>query len=90
MLIELVRVAREAGLDVRELRPRSGGEAEPGARSGACRVQGRVWVLLSPGDPLEDRIDVLARALAEHAPEALEGRWLPPAVRARLERSSDP
>jgi len=85
VLLELVGLAREAGLEVRELRPR-GGEGEGAARSGACRLQGRIWVLLAPHDPLEDRIDVLARALVEHAPDALEGRWLPPAVRARLER----
>ena len=37
----------------------------------------------APGGPLERRIEVLARALRAHAGDRLEGRYLPPAVRAR-------
>lgn len=81
----LADLAREAEIDVRVL-PGSG-EVEPGlpVASGACRVRGRVWVILAARDPVEEHIEVLARALRAHAGEWLEGRFLPPAVRQRLE-----
>jgi hypothetical protein len=82
---QLVLLAREAGLAVRELR--AGGEGEPVTTSGVCRLRGETWVLLAPGDSLEQRIDLLARALESHAGPALEGRYLPPAVRERLNRA---
>lgn len=81
----LADLAREAEIDVRVL---SGpGEVEPGlpVASGACRVRGRVWVILAARDPVEEHIEVLARALRTHAGAWLEGRFLPPAVRERLE-----
>jgi hypothetical protein len=34
---------------------------------------------------VEHRIGVVVRALRTHAPQLLEERWLPPAVRARVE-----
>jgi len=48
-------------------------------------VRGRWWVVLSRSDPPGLQIDALARALRQHAGEQLESRWLPPAVRHRLE-----
>jgi len=83
----LAELAREAGIDVRVL---SGpGEVEPGlpVESGLCRVRGRPWVILAPRDPVARHVEVLARALREHADEWLEGRFLPPALRERLEPS---
>jgi hypothetical protein len=82
---QLTRLAREAGLAVRELPPR--GDGDPPTASGVCRLRGETWVLLAPGDSLEQRVDLLARALESHAGHALEGRYLPPAVRERLARS---
>ena len=57
--------------------------------SGVCRVRGEPWVLLAAADGLDRRIDVIADALKTHAGAALEGRYLPPAVRARLSQGSE-
>ena len=81
---QLVDLARAAGLEVREIRGSGAGEADLQASSGTCRVGGKVWVLLAASDSLNERIDVLGRALAVHAREFLESRYLPPAVRERL------
>jgi hypothetical protein len=78
----LAGLAREAGLEVRDLR--AGGDGQPPPASGVCRVRGQTWVLLAASDALEERIEVLARALRAHAADLLERRYLPPAVRARL------
>jgi len=85
MLDRLVELAREAGLDVRVLAAGAAGELPP--QSGVCRVRERWWIVLSTADPLEARIGIVARALREHAGTALEARYLPPAVRDRLEGS---
>jgi hypothetical protein len=52
-------------------------------------VRGEWLLVLVPSDPLSHRIEILARALRAHAPALLEGRWLPPAVRERLEGPRD-
>lgn len=80
----LVELAREAGLVVRPIRGGSGGEGEPPASSGVCRVGSATWVVLSAADSTEERIEVLARALRERAPAFLERRFLAPAVRERI------
>ena len=82
MLAFLVDLAREAGLEVRSVGAAVG---ELPARSGVCRLRGGVFVILAASDSAEDRIAILAQALREHRPAALEGRYLPPAVRERLE-----
>lgn len=81
----LLELSREARLEVRMLSPRTTSDADLPARSGVCRVRGRLLVLLSATDSAEDRIDVVLQALRSAGPEVLEGRWLPPAVRERLE-----
>lgn len=86
----LIELAREAGLVVRPIRGSSGGEGEPAAASGVCRVGKATWVVLSAADATEDRIDVLARALREQAPEFLEQRYLPPALRERICADAEP
>ena len=53
--------------------------------SGVCRLRERVWVLLSAADPLEQRIDVLAEGLRRQGGDRFEARFLPPAVRDRLD-----
>jgi hypothetical protein len=48
-------------------------------------VKGKVWVVLSPNDPVDLHIRVLASALKSEAGSTLEARYLPPAVRAALD-----
>jgi len=85
LLAGLLDLAREAGLEVRPLPGPSGAESELPARSGACRLRGRWLVLLAPDDSVEERIAAVAQGLRSLGPVALEGRWIPPALRARLE-----
>jgi len=84
LLEALSDLAAEAGLSVRALRRGAGVDDLAMASSGVCRVRDEVWVVLADADPVEERLEVLARALREHAAPLLEGRYLPPAVRARL------
>ena len=63
---------------------RAGAPGDPPVASGVCRVRGETWVLLAPADGLEQRVEVLAQRAKSHAGGRLEGRYLPPAVRARL------
>jgi hypothetical protein len=79
----LVKLAEEAGVAVRVVRP---SEGEPPARSGLCRVRGRLLLLLAAADPLDARIEAVAGALRAHGGSLLEQRFLPPAVRDRLDR----
>jgi hypothetical protein len=79
----LLDLADEVGLEVRPVR--AGVEGEPPLASGVCRVKGRVWLVLSSADPVDVQVAALGAALAAHAGEALEDRYLPPAVRAALE-----
>ncbi len=81
LLDALVEVAERAGIAVRVL-PR--GDGEPGPHSGPCRIRGAPWLLLAPGDPLEEQIAAAVDAIRRYAPEAGQG-WLPPAVRDRLD-----
>lgn len=85
LMAALVELAQKAELEVRTLGATGGGQAEAPVASGICRVRGEVWVLLSASDPLEVRLDVLADALKTHRGAWLEGMWLPPAVRDRLD-----
>lgn len=82
LLDQLSDLARAADLEVRPIGRAGPGERE--TRSGTCRVNGVVWVMLSEADSLDDRIDVLAAALSSHAADLLESRYLPPAIRERL------
>lgn len=81
----LLDLAREVDLEVRRMPVRGGAETEAPARSGVCRVRGRLLVLLALGDSVEDRIDALVQGLRSAGPGLWEGRWIPPAVRKRLE-----
>ena len=78
---QLVDLADEVDLEIRRAGSGASGEGEAPVASGVCRVRGRVWVVLSAGDTVEERIRVLAEALRGHAGDRLEERWLPPAVR---------
>lgn len=81
----LLEIAASAEVEVRSARPGAPADGDWITESGVCRLRGKLFVVLSPSDSVEDQLDVLARALRDHVPEALEGRYLPPAVRARLE-----
>lgn len=80
----LIDLADEVGLEVRVVRIRPGGD-EPPVESAVCRVNGRMWVVLSDGDPVDAQLATIAGALRQHCGETLEDRYLPPAVRALLE-----
>jgi hypothetical protein len=82
LLESLLDLARDCGLEIRH----AGGGEDPPPRSGLCRVHDRVWLVLVRSEPVEDRIEVVATALRAHAGSALESRYLPPAVRERLEK----
>ncbi len=85
LLSGLSELAQQAGLRVRRISGRPARESEPGPASGVVRLRGQTWVILSAGDPVEERIEVVAQALRGLGPSWLESRYLPPALRARLE-----
>jgi hypothetical protein len=85
VLALLVALADEAGIRVR-----AAASSEAALESALCRVRGQLWLVLVPADPVEHRIGVVVRALREHAPALLEERWLPPAVRERVEGEAAP
>lgn len=85
LLDQLADLAREVGIDVRVLGRPAGTDLAP--PSAVCRVRGEVWVVLSEADLPADRIRVLCEALRDHAGDALEGRYLPPALRDRLDQA---
>lgn len=87
LLGALVELAESLGLAVQRVGRQPVFEGLSPSSSGTCRVRGEVRVLLADSDPLEVRIEVLARALRELAGPELEERFLPPAVRACLESS---
>ena len=80
---QLVDLAEAAGFQVRPVKGAAVGEGDP-TGSGICRIQDEIWVMLAATDSLEDQIGVLVRALQDHAPDFLENRYLPPALRERL------
>jgi len=82
ILDRLVELAQEAGIDVRVL-GHGGSDVSP--ESAVVKVRGEVWVVLAAADLPEQRINVLAGALREHAGELLQGRYLPPALRDLLD-----
>lgn len=85
LLGELEELASEVGLRVVSIPARAAREGEPPASSGVCQVRGDLWVLLAAGESAASRSEVLARALREHCSEALERRYLPPAIRDLLD-----
>ena len=87
LLAALIDLAGEVGVPVRRISASQQDELAP-AGSGACLVHGRPLVLLSAADPPERQLEVLARALRQYAGEALEMRFLPPAIRACLDRGA--
>ena len=90
ILESLLGLAEEVGLEVRILRGQNNAEPEFSPTSACCRVKGNVWVVLSPNDPVDLHIEVLAAGLKSQAGAVLESRYLPPAVRKALDGEIDP
>jgi len=82
----LAELARECGVSVRVLR--GAAEAAPGLASGSALVRGAPWVVLVASDPAAVQVAALAAGLVRFAPSALDARYLPPAVRAALDRAA--
>ncbi len=85
VLEALFELADEVGLEVRALRGAHPPDSEFASTSACVRVKGKTWVVLSPNDPAELHIEILAGALKSEAASELEGRYLPPAIRRLLE-----
>lgn len=83
----LAELARECGISVRVLR--SAGDTAPGLASGPALVRGAPWVVLVASDPAALQVAALARGLVRFASSSLDARYLPPAVRAALDRASE-
>jgi len=81
----LLALADAVGLEVRVLRGANPPDSDFASTSACCRVKGKVWVVLSPSDPTDLHIEILAAALKSEAAAALEERYLPPAIRRLLE-----
>ena len=88
LLAALLELAEELGLPVRRLPADAAFDGVGPTGSGLCTLRGRRMVWLAASDPPERQVDVLARALREHAGESLEMRFLPPAIRERLNRDA--
>jgi hypothetical protein len=81
----LAELARSCGVSVRVLR---GGADAQGLASGPARVRGAPWVVLVASDPLGAQIAALAEGLLRFAAADVDARYLPPAVRAALDRAA--
>ena len=85
LLEALVDLAREVGWEVSRVGRQPVLDGLSPSSSAVCRVRGKVLVFMADSDPVEVRAEVLARALRERIGDALEDRFLAPAVRACLE-----
>jgi len=81
LLEALLELSHGADLEVRVLTTAAAAADFSPTESAACRVGTRVWVVLSPDDPVDHQARVLADALARFRAEFLEARFVPPAVR---------
>lgn len=86
LLEALLELAAAAELEVRILSRAASGADLALSESAACRVGSRIWVVLSPGDPVDHQAEILAGALARYRSEFLESRFIAPAIREFIER----
>jgi hypothetical protein len=86
LLEGLLELAAAAELEVRVLSAAAGAAEHAPTGSAACRVGGRVWVVLAPSDPPLHQARVLAGALTRFRAEFLESRFLSPALREFVDR----
>jgi hypothetical protein len=80
ILLELERLAMRLGIVVRA---EAFDKTTIEGRGGLCWLRGRPVVVMDAGMPIVDKIGVLADALSRFDVEAI---YLPPLLRARLER----
>ncbi len=85
VLETLLELAGEVELEVRILRGQNPADTEFPPTSACCRVKGKIWVVLSPNDPVDLHIEVLAEGLRNEAGATLGARYLPPAIRQLLD-----
>ena len=86
LLESLLELADGAQLEVRVLTAAAASVEFSPTESAACRLGTRIWVVLSPNDPIDHQTEVLAGALSRFRADYLEGRFVPPAVRDFIER----
>jgi hypothetical protein len=79
ILAELEKLANRLGVIVRF----DSFDAKSVAKGGLCRVHGSSLIVIDAGLPVMDKIGILSDALATFDLEAI---YLPPVLRARLER----
>ncbi len=79
ILAELEKLATRLGVTVRV----EAFDAKSTAKGGLCKLRGVPFVMIDARLPVMDRIGVLSDALATFDLEAI---YVPPVVRARLER----
>jgi hypothetical protein len=85
-LAALADLAEALGIEVR--RAPSGDPSSPSRGGGAVvRLRGKSIIFLEESAPVQERISVLAGALAGR--EELAGRFLPPQIRELLERAGE-
>ena len=89
LLAALRELASEVGLRIERVAPQPALEGLSPGSSAVCRLRGQTVVFLSDSDPLTTRVHILARGLQDHCGEALDERFLPPAVRACLDAASE-
>jgi hypothetical protein len=85
VLEALLELAAEVKLEVRVLRGQNPADTDFIPTSACCRVKGKAWVVLSPNDPVDLHIGVLAEGLRNEAGTVLGARYLPPAIRRLLD-----
>ena len=88
LLERLAELAREAGLEVRELRAGADGEPPIGQRR-VSRARRDLGAAGGRRMASSSASKCWLRALKTHAGAILEGRYLPPAVRERLSREPE-
>lgn len=89
VLTRLIALAGDLGLRVDRVAAQPPLEGLAPGSSAACTLRGQTLVLLSDSDPLAVRVALLAHTLVRDCGDALEGRFLPPAVRVWLDRAND-
>lgn len=89
LLVALRELADEVGLRVERVAAQPALEGLSPGSSAVCRLRGQTVVFLSDSDPVATRVRTLARGLRDHSGEALEERFLPPALRACLEEAEE-
>jgi hypothetical protein len=89
LLAALLELADDVGLRVERVGAQPALDGLSPGSSAVCRLRGATVVFLSDSDPLATRVRTLARGLREHSGDALEERFLAPALRACLDAAGE-